>query len=133
MPGYGGTAQATLLRDNKQIFLFQQEVNVTGRASIAVQLERVNRSFYPWGASFEVYFTDVNGNPASPGNFEVDIQTADIDQDTHYCTINSFVNTASLNANFVGRIELPSFWAKFVRGYVKSLTNPVYTSLLATR
>ena len=133
MSGYGGTGQATLLRDNRQQFLFQQEVNVTGRASIAVQLERVNRSFYPWGVSFELFFTDANGNPANPGVFEVDIQTADIDQDTHYCTINALAGAGFLNSNYVGRLELPSFWAKYVRGYVKTLTNAVYTSLLVTR
>jgi hypothetical protein len=48
----------------------------SGRASTAVQLERVNRSFYPWSVSFQVMFTDVNGNPANPGTFQVDIQTS---------------------------------------------------------
>ncbi len=132
MPGYGGTGQAKLLRENKQTWLFQVETNVTGRASIAVQLERIPRSFYPWGASFQLYFTDVNGNPADPGVCEVDIQTSDIDSDAQYCTINS-LNQAALNATFAGRLELPSFFAKYVRGYVKTLTNAVYVSLLVTR
>jgi hypothetical protein len=114
MPGYAGTGKATLLRDNSQKFLFQMEQPAAGTASIAFQLERVNRSFYPWGASFEIYFTDVNGNPASPGTFEIDIQTADLDQDSHYCTINQIAG-ANLNTNFVGRLELPSFFAKFIR------------------
>lgn len=133
MPGYGGTGQAKLIRDNQQVYLFQQETNVTGRASIAIQLERINRSFYPWGASFQLAFTDINGNPSSPGTFEVDIQTSDIDQDNQYCNINSWTALAALNANFVGRIELPWFYAKYVRGYVKTLTNAVYVTLLATR
>jgi hypothetical protein len=46
MSGYGGTGQATLLRENAQKFLFQQETNVTGKASVAVQLERIARSAY---------------------------------------------------------------------------------------
>jgi hypothetical protein len=71
MPGFQGTGKATLIRDNQQLFLFQQETNVTGRPSIALQLERINRSAYPWGMSFQISFTDVNGNPADPGTFEV--------------------------------------------------------------
>jgi hypothetical protein len=133
MPGYGGTGRATLIRDNQQVFLFQQENNVTSRASIAVQLERINRSFYPWGVSFHVAFTDVNGNPADPGAYEIDIQTSDIDKDSQYCTINAIAGAGSLNSSFVGRLELPSFWAKYVRAYVKTLTNTVYVTVLVTR
>jgi hypothetical protein len=133
MPGYAGTGRATPIRDNQQIYLFKKELNVTGRASIAVQPQRINRSFWPsGGASFQLYFTDVNGNPADPGVFEVDIQTSDIDQDTQYCTATSFPANASLNASFVAHVELPSFYAKFVRAFVKTLTNPVYTTLLVT-
>jgi hypothetical protein len=133
MPGYGGTGQATLLRENQQKFLFQQEPVAAGRASVAVQLERISRSFYPWGVSFQASFTDVNGNSANPGAFEIDIQTSDVDQDSQYCTINSWTNTTSLNANFAGRMELTTLYAKFVRAYIKTLTNGVYTTLLVTR
>jgi hypothetical protein len=133
MPGYAGQGSAALLRENQQKFLFQQETNLTGKASIAVQLERIPRSYYPWGVSFQVAFTDVNGNPSDPGAFEVDIQTSDIDQDSQYCVINSWSGDAALNASFVGRIELPNFYAKFVRGLVRSLTNAVYVTLLVTR
>jgi hypothetical protein len=130
MPGYQN-AQAVLLRQNQQRFLFQQEQVSAGRASTALQLERVNRSFYPWGVSFQVAFTDVNGNPANPGTFEVDIQTSDIDQDAQYCTLNSV--TGPLNAGYAARQELVNFWAKYVRAYVKTLTNAVYVTLLVTR
>ena len=133
MSGYGGTGSATLLRENQQRFLFQQEINVTGRASIAVQLERIPRASYPWGASFEIYFTDASGNPANPGAYEVDIQTADIDQDSHYCTVSILNGAGQLNGSFVGRIEMSSFWAKYVRAYIKTLTNVVYVSVLVTR
>lgn len=132
MPGgYAGTGQATLLRENQQIFLFQQQQVAVGAASMAVQLERVSRSYYPWGASFQVAFTDVNGNPANPGAFEIDIQTSDIDQDNQYCTIQAL--NSSLSANFVTRLELPSFYAKYVRAVVKALANSVYVTVLATR
>jgi hypothetical protein len=127
MPIYPGSGQAQLIRENRQIFLFQNETVAQGTASIAVQLERIRASYYPWGASFEVMFS------GAPGTFELDIQTADIDEDPHYCTINVFNSTAQLNANYVGRIELPQFWAKYVRAYLKTLTNPVTTTLLVTR
>lgn len=130
MPGYQ-SARATLLRTNQQVWLFQQEQGAAGRASIAVQLERINRSSYPWGASFAIYFTDASGKPADPGSFEIDIQSSDIDTDAQFCTISTF--SGSLNANFAGRLELTSLYARYVRAVVKSLTNSVYTSVLVTR
>lgn len=133
MPGYAGQGQAVLLRDNKQVYLLQRETIVAGRASIAVQLERINRSYYPWGVSFQVAFTDVNGNPSDPGTFEVDIQTSDIDQDNQYSTTTS--NTITIvNSSFAGgRLELTAFYAKYARALVKTLTNAVYVTVLATR
>jgi hypothetical protein len=130
MPGYAGTGQARLLRDNTQVFLFQKETNLVGKASIAYQLERINRSYYPLGASFQIYFTDVNGIPADPGAFEVDIQSSDIDDDGQYSTESSFSGT--LNAKFAGRVPLPNLYAKYVRTFVKTLSNAVYVTVLAT-
>jgi hypothetical protein len=132
MPSYAGAGQATLLRENKQMFLFQQELIVAGRSSIAVQLERINRSFYPWGVSVQIYFTDVNGNPVAPGAFELDVQTSDIDQDSQYCLANAYTGTV-MNGAFAGRVELLSFWAKYLRVRVTALTNAVYVSVLVTR
>jgi hypothetical protein len=131
MAGYQGTGKAVLIRDNQQKYLFQQETGVTGRASIALQVERVNRSFYPWGVSFQIAFTNAAGAPADPGAFEIDIQTSDMDQDTQYCTLNAFSGT--LNASFVGRVELTTLYAKYIRAYVKTLTNAVYVTALVTR
>jgi hypothetical protein len=131
MPVYGGTGQATLLRSNQQVYLFQQEAVAAGRASIALQLERVNRSFYPWGVSFQVQFFNASGVPTDPGTFEIDIQTSDIDQDSQYCNIQQW-GSGTLNTFFVGRIELPNFYAKYVRAFVKTLGGGLIT-LLATR
>jgi hypothetical protein len=127
MSGYAGAGQAQLLRTNQQVFFFNSETVTAPTASIAVQLERISRSSYPFGASFQLKFS---GNP---GTFEVDIQTSDTDLDADYCNINTWNSTASLNANYVGRIELPQFWAKFVRAYVKTLTNAVTVTVIATR
>jgi hypothetical protein len=127
MPKYTNNARAALIRENQQAWLFQTENVVVGEASIGFQLERVPRSFYPWGMSFDIAFS------GAPGTFQIDIQTADIDQDSHYVTINSV--TSGLNASNVGRLELPSFWAKYVRANVVSFANyaTVTLSILLTR
>lgn len=125
MPGYAGTARADLIRDNQQKYLWNNEAVAAGTASIAFQIERVNRSFYPWGISLEIFFS---GNP---GSFEVDLQDADIDQDSHYVTVDAI--TTGLNASYVTRIELPSFWTKYVRVKLVTLTNAVNVSVLLTR
>jgi hypothetical protein len=132
MAGYGGTGKAVLLRANQQQYLFQQETNVTGRASMAVQLERISHSFYPWGMSVQVFFTDVNGNPADPGTFELDIQASDIDQENKFCTISTITQTAQ-NPSFAAVYSTTTNYMKFARVFVKTLTNPVFTSVLATR
>jgi len=125
MPCYGGTAQAALIRNNQQEYLWNNETVLAGVASIAFQIERVNRSFYPWGISLEIFFS---GNP---GAFEVDLQDADVDEDSHYVTVDAI--TAGLNASYVTRIELPSFYAKYVRVKLVTLTNAVNVSVLLTR
>jgi hypothetical protein len=125
MPGYPGSSQAQLLYENRQAFLFQNEIVAAGTASIAYQLHRERGNFYPWGMSLELAF---GGNP---GTFEVDIETADVDTDAHYVTINTM--TSGLNSSYVGRLELPSFWAKYVRAQVVTLTNSVAITVLLTR
>jgi hypothetical protein len=125
MPGYPGTGQAQLLYENRQAFLFQNETVTNGTASVAYQLRRERGAFYPWGISLEVSFS---GNP---GTFEVDIETSDVDADAHFVTINTI--TGGLNTSYVGRLELPSFWAKYVRAQVVSITNTVAVTILLTR
>ena len=129
MPAYAGGGKALLLNTNTQgMFFMQETLSGTPVASVAFQLSRPTGMYYPWGASFTLWFS---GNP---GNFEVDIQTADIDDPKHYCNVASWVNAVSLNASFVGRIELTdNFWAKFVLVNVTSLTNAVQISCMVTR
>jgi hypothetical protein len=146
LPGpYPGPGQAFLLRDNCQQWLLQQQLLPAGgvalasggnpSASIAVQLERINRTYYPFGLSFQVAFTNVSGVAANPGAFELDIQSADIDADQYFVTLASAALTGGLNASYQGRLELPptSFWAKYIRAYVKTLGSAVYASVLASR
>jgi hypothetical protein len=131
VPGYGGTGQAQLLRENRQVFLFQQEPVVAGISSIAIQPER-NRRSNPSGASFQIYFTDANGNPANPGPFEIDIQDSDIDEDSQYCASVQWNGNGGLNGNYVGRVELPVVLGKYIRAFVKALANPVYATIQIT-
>jgi hypothetical protein len=127
MPAYPGNGLAKLINANQQKYLFESETVAVGESSVAYQLERLPNVVYPWGMSFEFSFS------GAPGTFQVDIQTADIDQDSHYVTINSL--TGGLNTSNVGRIELPSFWAKYVRVNVVSFANAatVKLSVLLTR
>lgn len=125
MPAYTGPALAKLILENRQVFLFQNETVAAGTSSIAYQLRRERGSSYPWGISLELAFG------GDPGVFEVDIQTADTDKDSNFVTINTI--TAGLNASFVGRLELPSFWAKYARANVVTLTNAVTVTVLLTR
>jgi hypothetical protein len=128
--GYAGTGQSTLLRQNHQIALFQQMTGIVGAASIAVQLERI-RLAAPTSVAVQIYFTDAQGNSSSPGAFEVDIQTSDIDQDLQYCTAETW--TGPLNGGNAGRVVLGPVFAKYVRIFVKSLANAsVYTTAYLT-
>ena len=130
-PGvYPGPGQATLLYEGCQLWLFEQQLIAAGKASIAVQLRRERGSSYPFGASLQISFTNSSGAAAAPGAFEVDFQTSDIDQDNQYVTISS---VTAVNANNACRIEMPSFWARYMRAYIPTLTNAVYSNILVTR
>ena len=60
---------------------------------------------------------------ADPGAFQIDVQLADTDADKYYVTKASL--TSGLNADFVGRIEVTSAVAKFVRLLMVSQANAV--------
>lgn len=123
MPGYQN-GQATLLRTNQQKFLLNNETVAAGGASIAVQLDRISNSFYPWGFSVQVKFG------AAPGAFEIDVQVADTDNNTDYISV---AQIQSANASNVGRVDVTTFFPRFVRVIVVTLTNAVGVTALITR
>jgi hypothetical protein len=126
-PGQGtGSVATTLLNRNTQKFLWAQQVKAQtlGFASVAVKLYKIPGAFYPDGYSIEVAFS------GDPGAFELDIQHADTDFDGYYVTIASI---SSVNASFVGRNELPNISSRFVRVYMKTLTNDVTTTVQISR
>jgi len=125
MPSYPGNAQATLLRDNTQAFFWNAETVAATTLSVAFQLERVNRSFYPWGLSVEASF---GGDPSV---FEIDIMGSNSDKSTNFVQIGAIT---SYNSSFVGRWDMPSnVWIKYVAAYVKTLTNAVAVTLQVTK
>jgi hypothetical protein len=121
MPAYAGNNQAPLLRENRQIFLWQNETvpagAATGSLSIAVQLERVRSVAYPWGFSVEVAFS------GAPGAFEIDVMGADTDNANYYIKIGSIT---AVNASNVGRFDgigSNITYPKYVALYMKTLGN----------
>lgn len=133
MPAYPGASLATLLLNNRQGYLWDNEappVNTyPGSLSTAYILERINRSFYPWGACFEVTFA---GNP---GAFEIDIVGANTDNPQNYVQLGT-INFASsyVPGYYVGRWDMPSnMWVKYVAAFMKTLTNAVNVTLTVTR
>lgn len=125
MPDYFGPSKSTLLRENQQYYLWQAETVPAGTLSIAIELARVPRSYYPWGLSFEVVFSAV------PGSFEIDIMGANNDLAANYISLGSI---STVNANNVGRWDMGvNLWPKYVAAFMKTLTNTVSTTLQVTR
>jgi hypothetical protein len=117
-----------LLNRNAQGYVWfeQPYAQCLGFASVAVKLYKVPGAFYPDGYSVEVVFS------APPGAFELDIQHADTDTDQNYVTIASISSVGGTNS-VVGRYELPNISTRFMRVYMKTLTNNVLTTVQISR
>lgn len=125
MPNYTNNAQATLLYENTQKFLWLNESVGASTLSIAYQIHRATGTFYPWGMSFEATFG------GDPGTFEIDIMGANTDNKGNYVLLGTIT---SVNASHVGRWDMPgNMWPKYVAGYIASLGNAVSTTLAVTR
>jgi hypothetical protein len=133
MSAYPGNGQATLLGNNRQAYMWQSEIVPAGvypgSLSVGYRLSRIDGTFYPWGASFEVLFS---GNP---GVFEIDIVGCNLDQAQDYTYLGMINQVNSyVSGYYVGRWDMPSnIWVTFVAAYMKTLTNAVQTTLLVTR
>ena len=95
--------------------VWNNEAVAVNSSSMQVCLKRCEH--FPNVVSAQIKFS------ADPGAFQVDLQTADVDDDTLYATKVSL--NSGLNANFVGRIEAVDVVAKFVRLRMVAKTNPV--------
>ena len=132
MPGYPGNSLAQYLRNNTQAFLWNNEAPVVGNLSVSFLLERINRTYYPWGLSFEVTFS------ANPGMFEIDLMGANADIATNYIALGGITSTnngyGAIFTGYVGRWDMPTnMWPKYVAGYIKTLTNAVNVTLTVTK
>ena len=128
MPAYPGTDLAKILANNRQVYLWNNETVAAGASigslSVSFELERHNRSFYPWGLSVEVWFSE------APGTFEIDIMGANNDSLGHYVQIGSIV---AVNSSNVGRWDMATnIWPKYIAAYLKTLTNAVNVSAQAS-
>ena len=132
-PAYPGNSLAKPLLNNRQVFLWENEAVPAsaspGSLSRAFELERVNQSFYPWGLSFEAWFS------GAPGTFEIDIMGAN--NDIGYPTPGNYIllgTITAVNTQNVGRWDMPSnMWPKFVAAYMKTLGNSVNETLQVTK
>lgn len=131
MPGYAGVGQAKLLRENSQIFLWQNESiaasAAVGSLSLAVQLERVRSVSYPWGFSAEVAFS------GAPGTFEVDVMGSDTDNPNYFNKIGSIIAVNAFNVGRFDGIGPNLTYPKYVAFYMKTLGNSVLVTGQLTR
>jgi len=125
MPKYRGSGNSCLMSENNQFVLWSKEAVNIGDASQAWELRRVKGLFYPWGISYQLKFS------ADPGDFQVDIQHSDTDNEDYFVTVNSM--TSGLNAAFCMRLELPTCYTRYVRAKIVKLDNPVNVELKITR
>jgi hypothetical protein len=133
MPAYPGNALAQPLLNNRQVFLWDNESIPAsaspGSLSRAFELQRVNQSFYPWGLSFEAWFS------GDPGAFEIDIMGANNDNAENYVELGTIAATNHATSGaYVGRWDMPSnMWPKFIAAYMKTLPNTVNVTLQVTK
>lgn len=125
---YAGTGKAQLANANSQNFMFNNDRPRPGtpnKAGLAFQLERQKSAAYPFGFAVELSFS------GAPGVFEVDIQGAENDQDSSYVNIGSPIS--AVNGSNVARFDGVSLYPKYVRPFVKTLTNDVQVTAVLTR
>jgi len=131
MPSYPGTANATttnttpplpvaLYPGDKQL-VFNAEQPAAGTASISVALG-VRPAGGPNTVSVEGFWS------GAPGNFEIDLQTADTDADGMYQIEGSGITQASVTVNTTAntfRAEFANVTANFARLLLKTRANAV--------
>jgi hypothetical protein len=115
MPVYADS-KAVFLQTNGQYLVWSAESVAANGKSAAVQLERrKSQTNYPaWGFAVQISST------TSIGTFEVEVQGAETDNDASYVKLAS-ITTA--NASNVGRGDFMTYYPKYVRLFMKTLTG----------
>lgn len=90
--------------------------------TMSQQVAMPNNEYTPRSYAVELAFVDVNGNPAAPGTFEVDVMHATTDAASHYCKVGTIT---AVNANNVARLEMVNVVTKFVALNLTALANAV--------
>lgn len=124
MPNYTSNAQATLLYENTQKLLWNNETVTPPQLSIAFEIRRVLSSYYPWGVAVEVQFG------SDPGTFELDIMGAETDEKPNYIKLDSI---ATVNSSYVGRWDSRTVYPKYIAVELVTLTNAVPVTVKLTR
>jgi hypothetical protein len=123
MPAYVD-AKNLLLNANQQIAVWEGETIAANDKSYAVLLERQKAAHYPWGAAIQIAFT------TDPSTFDIEIQGSETNKDDSYVKLASIT---AVNAAFVGRYDMLTFYPKFIRLFVKTLTSTRVVTAIITR
>jgi len=130
VPFYPASGKATLLNANGQAFVFNNErvgAGTLNKASIGVLLARGQQAQggFPFEFAVELSFS------AAPGVFEVNVQGSETDTDGSYCLLGTAIT--AVNGSNYARFEGVNFYPRFVRVFVKTLTNDVNVTAVITR
>ena len=122
MPAYNTISPPYAIWPGDMQTVWNAESPTVGTASQQVALgERDSRDGSPFSADIQF-----GGNP---GTFEVDVQVANIDQDSSYYTLDQGTTNdgaiAQVNAGFSAHLDAPFVTAKFARLKLVSLQNAV--------
>jgi hypothetical protein len=120
-----GTAPAAQAIDDSNVV---NETILAGIASVSVALTS------PCGGPSPMVCIEIAFS-AAPGTFEIDIQEADTNADAAFITPTNvaYTVTAVITATNRARVDLSPTGGKFIRVFVKTLTNAVTTRCKITR
>lgn len=93
-------------------------------ASQAVLLERQKAAFYPWGFAVQIAFT------TAPGSIDIEIQGSETDDDASYVKL---VSITTVNSSNVGRADVLTYFPKYVRLFVRTMTGTKNALAIITR
>ena len=122
MPAYNSTVPPYAIWPGDTQNIWNAESPSAGTSSQQMALgERDSRGGTPFSA--DIQFS------ANPGTFEVDVQVANVDQDSAYYTLDQATTTdgaiTQVNAGFAAHLDAPFVTAKFARLKLVSLQNAV--------
>lgn len=114
-----------LLNANSQRQVWIATDNIAANsASLSVLLERQKAAAYPWGFAVQIAFT------TAPGTFDIEVQGSETDDDASYVKLASIT---SANSSNVGRGDYLTYYPKYVRLFVRTMTGTKNALAIITR